>query len=142
VVTKPKRGSTSRTLPSSYFDLVRQFPLTHIRDDSHLEAAQEVIDRLLQKSLNRGAQAYLDVLTDLVEDYEEKHVPIQDASEAEALRELMNANRLSQMQLAREVGIAQSTISAVLNGLRSLTRSQVMTLARHFGIAPSAFLPS
>jgi HTH-type transcriptional regulator/antitoxin HigA len=142
MVTKPKRGSTSQTLPNSYFDLVRQFPLTHIRDDSHLDAAQEVIDRLLRASLDRGAQAYLDVLTDLVEAYEEKRIPVRDASEAEVLRELMNANRLSQLKLAREVGIAQSTISAVLNGSRSLTKKQVITLAQHFRIAPAAFLPS
>ena len=88
-----------------------------------------------------GAQEYLDALTDLVEIYEEKHVPIRDASEADVLRELMNANRLSQPKLARAAGISQSTISAVLNGTRSLTKEQVIALAKHFGIAPAAFLP-
>ena len=29
---------TTKTLPDSYFRLVREFPLTHIRDDKHLEA--------------------------------------------------------------------------------------------------------
>jgi HTH-type transcriptional regulator/antitoxin HigA len=128
-------------MPDSYFALVRRLPLTHIRDDTHLKAAQEVIDRLLQEDLDLGAQEYLDVLADLVEAYEEKHVPIRDASEADVLRELMSANRLSQPKLAKAVGISQSTISAVLSGSRSLTKRQVIALARHFGIAPGAFLP-
>jgi HTH-type transcriptional regulator/antitoxin HigA len=131
----------TQAMPDTYFDLVRRFPLIHIRDDAHLDAAQEIIDHLLQVELDRGAQEYLDVLTGLVEAYEDKHVPIRDASEADVLRELMNANRLSQPKLARAVGIAQSTISAVLNGSRSLTKDQVITLARHFGVAPGAFLP-
>jgi HTH-type transcriptional regulator/antitoxin HigA len=135
--TKPK----TQPMPDSYFKLVRRFPLVHIRDDAHLDAAHQLIDDLLQEDLDLGAQEYLDVLTDLVETYEDKHVPIRDASEADVLRELMNANRLSQPKLAKAVGIAQSTISAVLNGSRSLTKGQVIALAKHFGVAPGAFLP-
>jgi HTH-type transcriptional regulator / antitoxin HigA len=134
--------TTTRTLPDTYFELVRRFPLTHLRDDDHLDAAQEVIDRLLEEDLDEGAREYLDVLTDMVEAYEEAHVPIRDASEADVLRELMAANRLSQQKLAKAVGISQSTISAVLNGTRSLTKEHVVKLARHFGVAPAAFLPS
>ena len=120
---------------------MKQFPLIHIRDDEHLTAASAVIDRLLQQELDEGAQEYLNVLTDMVEAYEDVHVQIQDVSEADVLRELMNANRLTQPKLAKAVGIAQSTISAVLNGVRSLTKDQVITLAKHFGVAPGAFLP-
>src|SRR5947208_1271826 len=122
--------TTPRTLPDSYFELVKQFPLTHIRDDEHLDAAQERMDRLLEKRLDRGAQDYLDALTDLVETYEDNHYPIPDVSEADVLRELMRSNGLNQSRLAKTVGIFQSTISVVLNGTRSLTREQVVTLAR------------
>jgi HTH-type transcriptional regulator/antitoxin HigA len=134
--------TAARTLPDSYFELVKRFPLTHVRDDDQLEAAQEVIDRLLQEDLDEGAQEYLDALTDLVETYEEEHVPIPDASEADVLRELMRANGLSQGKLQKAVGISQSTISAVLNGSRSLTKEQVIALARYFRVSPAAFLPS
>jgi HTH-type transcriptional regulator / antitoxin HigA len=134
--------NTTRTMPDTYFQLVQQFPLTHIRDDEHAVAAQEMIDQLLQKDLDPGEQAYLDVLTDLFEAYEDAHVPIPDASEADVLRGLMIAHGLSQPVLAKKVGIAQSTISAVLNGSRSLTKDQVVTLAKFFHVAPGAFLPS
>jgi HTH-type transcriptional regulator/antitoxin HigA len=134
--------SPARSLPTSYFELVKQFPLTHIRDDAHLRAAQEVIDRLLEERLDRGGEEYLDVLTDLVEMYEDENEPIPDASEADVLRELMRSNGLSQMRLAKAVGISQSTISAVLNGTRSLTKEQVVALAQFFRVSPAAFLPA
>jgi HTH-type transcriptional regulator/antitoxin HigA len=127
--------------PDTYFDQVRRFPLTHIRDDDHLNAALGVIDRLLREGPDAGREAYLDALTDLVEIYEREHIPIPDASESDVLRALMTANRLSQPMLAKKTGIAQSTISAVLNGTRSLTKAQVITLAKLFRVSPAAFLP-
>ncbi|HBI41339.1 MAG TPA: hypothetical protein DDY78_00585 [Planctomycetales bacterium] len=129
-----------RTLPDTYFELVRQFPLTHVRDDDHLGIAQEKMDQLLQHDLDEGAREYLDALTDLVETYEDHHYPIPDASEADVLRELMRSNELSQAKLAKKAAIAQSTLSAILNGGRSLTKNQVVRLAKVFNVSPGAFL--
>ena len=134
--------SDPKAMPNTYFELVKRFPLTHIRDDEHLIVAQEMIDQLLQERLDLGAQEYLDALTDLVETYENRHIIIPDASEADVLRELMESNKLSQTKLAKLVGISQSTISAVLKGSRSLTKEQVVKLAQFFHISPGAFLPA
>jgi HTH-type transcriptional regulator/antitoxin HigA len=134
--------TTVRTLPETYFRLVKRFPLTHIRDDEQLHGAQAMIDRLLKQDRDEGEEEYLDALTDLVETYEAEHHRIRDASGADVLRELMATNRLSQSKLAQGVGIAQSTISAVLNGRRSLTTEHVTKLSRFFHVSPAAFLPA
>lgn len=131
-----------RALPDTYFELVRRFPLVHIRTDEHLATAAAVIDELLQEDLDEGAREYLDALTDLVETYEDAHVRIPDAPEADVLRELMRLNGHSQQALAKKVGIAQSTISDVLQGNRSLTKKQVIKLAQHFNVSPAVFLPA
>ncbi len=47
-------------------EFVQQFPLTRIRDGNQLDAAQKMIDHLLGEDRDRGAEEYLDVLTDLV----------------------------------------------------------------------------
>lgn len=130
---------TARRMPDTYFELVKKFPLAHIQDDDHLGEAEGVLDRLLQEDLDEGGQQYLDALTDLIEVYEDGHHPIPDASEGDVLRELLHANRLSQQALARMVGISQSTISAVVNGNRSLTRAQVDKLAGFFHVSPLTF---
>jgi HTH-type transcriptional regulator/antitoxin HigA len=129
-------------LPDAYFDLVKQFPLTHLRDDEHLKAAQEILDRLLQEEMEEGSREYRDVLTDLIEAYEEKHIVLPDASAADVLRELMRSNGLSQTKLAKSAGITPSTLSSVLNGSRSLTKEQAVKLAKLFNVSPAAFLPA
>src|SRR5262245_2387560 len=100
-----------------------------VRGHKHLHAARRMIDRLLHIESDHATREYLAVLTDLVEAFEDEHESFADVSEAEVLRELMRANSLSQPRLAKAVGISQSTISAVLNGTRSLTKDHVITLA-------------
>jgi HTH-type transcriptional regulator/antitoxin HigA len=133
--------TTSRTLPDSYFALVKRFPLIHIRDESHLRDAQEFIDNLLKQDRDEGEEEYLDALTDLVETFEGEQKPISDASGSDVLRELMATNRMSQSTLAKAVGISQSTLSAVLSGKRSLTIEHMTRLSRFFHVAPEVFLP-
>lgn len=62
----------SATASDAYLNLVRPFPLTPIRDDARLAEAVKVIDYLLRCDLDAGQQDHLDVLTDLVESYEDE----------------------------------------------------------------------
>jgi HTH-type transcriptional regulator / antitoxin HigA len=133
--------ANANRVPDTYLKLVKRFPLIHLRDESHLVEAVELLNELLRQARDEGTEEYLAVLTDLVAAYEDEHVPISDVSEADVLRELLRSSSLSQMGLAKAVGISQSTISAVLTGTRSLTKGQILKLAKFFGIAPAAFLP-
>lgn len=119
----------------SYLELVQVFPLTSIRSDEHLEAAQAVIDELLAKgALDDGEQLYLDGLSDLVADYEDEHHPIAPASDADMLRHLMDAKGVTQAQLHRQTGIAKSTISEMLAGRKAFTRQIIRKLADYFHV--------
>ena len=129
------------TLPDTYFDLVKQFPLVHINDDGHLTQAQEFLDGLLKRDLDEGGAAYLNAMSDLIEIYEEAREPSSDASAEDVLRELVNASGLSQQALSKAVGIAQSTISAFLTGDRKMTTGHIMKLSRYFEVSPAVFLP-
>jgi HTH-type transcriptional regulator/antitoxin HigA len=133
--------TTSHVANDIYFNLIRRFPLTHIRDDGHLAKAAAMIDELLQEDLDYWAQEYLDALTDLVEVYESQHVVIPDAPPADVLAELMRSNGISQNQLSKNTGIAQSTISAVLSGRRALTTGHMVKLGEFFNVPPAVFLP-
>lgn len=50
-----------------------------------------------KSALDRGAQEYLDALSDLIATYEDEHAPIPDASESDVLRELMRSSGHKQM---------------------------------------------
>ena len=129
-------------MPDSYFELVKRFPLTHVRSRRHLGQAIALVDELLQKRLDRGAQEYLDALSDLIATYEDEHAPIPDASESDVLRELMRSSGHKQMAVSKAVGISQSTLSAILTGEREMTKSHMVVLAKFFNVPPSVFLPS
>ncbi len=119
----------------SYLELVLSFPLAVIRSDDHLEAAQEVLDRLLAKGeLDEGEQMYLDALSDLVASYEDEHYAIAPASDADMLRHLMEAKGVTQTMIGRETGIAKSTISEVLAGRRPFSRQTIRKLADYFHV--------
>ncbi len=129
-------------MPDSYFELVKRFPLTHIRSRRHLGQAIQLVDELLQQNLDRGAQEYLDALSDLVATFEDEHATIPDASESDVLRELMRSSGRTQMELAKSVGISQSTLSAILSGEREMTKGHMVALGKFFNIPPAVFLPS
>lgn len=119
----------------SYLQCVHAFPLTTISSDDHLEAAQEVMDRLLAKvKLDRGEKSYLETLSDLVASYEDEHFPMEPASDADMLRHLLDAKGLSQAQLHRDTGISKSSISEVLSGKKPLSRQMIRRVADYFQI--------
>ena len=85
VKRKAIRGNDDR-----YLELVRTFPLRPIRADADLDRAIEIIDSLIDRDdLDEGEADYLDVLGDLVHRYEDKHLPIQEFSDADMLRFLL-----------------------------------------------------
>jgi HTH-type transcriptional regulator / antitoxin HigA len=119
----------------SYLELVLRFPLTSIRSEEHLEAAQETIDELLARGdLDEGQQLYLDGLSDLVADYEHEHHAIAPASDADMLRHLMEARSVTQAKLHRDTGIAKSTISEILAGRKTFSPQLIRKLADYFQV--------
>jgi antitoxin component HigA of HigAB toxin-antitoxin module len=139
----PARRAIVATFPGSedYLRLVTKFPLRPIKDDAHLDRALDVVESLIGRELDLGSEDYLAVLVGLVKAYEREASPIPDASEGDVLELLMEQRGVGQTDLQREVGIAQSTVSAVLKGARKLTKAQVVDLARFFRVNPAVFLP-
>ncbi len=122
----------------SYLDLILAFPLSSIRSEGHLDAAQKVMDRLLAKDkLDNGEATYLDALSDLVAVYEDVHHAIEPASDADMLRHLLGAKDVTQAQLSQKTGIAKSSISEVLAGKKPLSRKMIRTLADYFQVDTS-----
>jgi HTH-type transcriptional regulator / antitoxin HigA len=119
----------------AYLELVLTFPLTSIKSDEHLEAAEEVMDQLLaREELQDGEEMYLDALSDLVAAYEDEHHAIEPASDDDMLRHLMEAKGISQTQLSRATKVAKSTISEVLAGKKPFSRQMIRKFADYFNV--------
>jgi HTH-type transcriptional regulator / antitoxin HigA len=138
-----RAGNGTGAPPAAYLRLVEQFRPRPIRIAGELDQAIAVVDGLLgrKEPLLPEEEDYLEVVSDLIERYEEEHESIPDASGADMLRFLIEQRAVSQQQVAREAGVANSTISAVLNGQRELTLRHIEKLAAYFGTEPAVFLP-
>ena len=80
---------------------------------------------------------FLEVLGVLIENYEEDHVKIRDATPVEMLRFFMDQHDLSQSNLP-EVG-SQGVVSEILHGKRELNAHQIKALSERFGVSPAVF---
>ena len=137
--TKTVRRSTG--VPDTYFRLVKRHPLTSIRSDKDLDAAQSVVDALLREDLDDGGQAYLDALSDLIMVYEQEHHAIAPLPPHELLAHMLEERRMSQADLMRATGLAKATVSDLVTGRRPFTPKQMHTVANVFGLPGTVFMP-
>lgn len=110
-----------------------------IHSDKQLAEYTEMLFNLTAKSRHtRAEEKQIELLTLLIEDYEEKHYPIPDASPADVLRFLIEQNELSQRDLIPELG-NEATVSLVLSGKRPLTVDHIKRLSQRFHVSPAVF---
>jgi HTH-type transcriptional regulator/antitoxin HigA len=124
-----------------YMDLIARFPLRPLRSDRELAQASKIANSLaIRDNLTRGETDYLDVLTDMIEKYEETHYPAQDVSGVELLRYLLSERGKPQAEVARDLGMSPSTISEILNGKRDFGRKYIEAFSRYFCVSPATVL--
>lgn len=66
-----------------YLALIREFPLRRLRDEADLDRAIAMLDKLVDLGMTDRSQEetdYLDVLSTLVEQHEEIHYPMREAT--------------------------------------------------------------
>jgi HTH-type transcriptional regulator/antitoxin HigA len=81
----------------------------------------------------------LDLVSELVADYDTNHFAIEASEPNEVLRYLIELRGLKQGDLAEIV--PQSNLSAILAGKRKISATLAGKLARFFNISPAVFVP-
>ena len=110
-----------------------------IRTEADYEAALARIDALMDAKLGTPEGEELDVLTDLVELYEAKHVPMGYPTALDALRFRMEQADLSPRDLIPFIG-SRAKVSEVLAGKRPLTMQMARALHANLGIPADVLL--
>ena len=104
-----------------------------IRTEADYAAALARVDELMETEPGTPAGEELDVLVDLVELYESKHVPMEPPSPLAALEFRMDQAGLTPRDLVPYVG-SRAKVSEVLSGKRAITMPMARALHRHLGI--------
>ena len=110
-----------------------------IRTEADHEAALARVAALMNAQPGTPEGEELDVLVDLVEHYEEKHVPMGWPTPIEAIRFRMEQQGLTPRDLVPYLG-TRSRVSEVLAGKRPLTLDMARALHEHLGIPAEVLL--
>jgi len=110
-----------------------------IRTEADYQAALTRIDALLDAEPGTPDGEELDVLTDLVEHYEAKHVPMGYPSAVAALEFRLQQAGLTQRDLVPFIG-SRAKVSEVLSGKRQITMPMARALHEHLGIPAEVLL--
>jgi HTH-type transcriptional regulator/antitoxin HigA len=126
---------------NEYVHLLEALPPVKIRTSEQAATTEAQIEKLMARpALSDAERAYVDLLSDLLADWEDATVEIPDVHGAELVRALLAEHGLRQKDL---VGVfaTESVVSEVLAGRRELTRKHIEALARFFKVTPAAFFP-
>jgi HTH-type transcriptional regulator/antitoxin HigA len=111
-----------------------------IRNEAENEHYIRTLEVLDAKSNPTPAEKTLaDLLTMLIEGFEERHYALRRASPLENLRELMQSHKLKQKDLLDVFG-TPSIVSEVLAGKRHLATSHIRKLSERFHVPAELFL--
>ena len=115
--------------------------ITPIRDEAHCARMTEMLQALLDETQGEEkhpAMGLVDIVGDLIEDYEAKHHPLPEVTGVQALKFLMEQHGLKQSDLS-EIG-SQGVVSEILTGKRELNICQVRALSERFGVSAATFV--
>ncbi len=82
----------------------------------------------------------LDVISNLVEEYEEKYYPIEMPTLAEIIKDEMDERGITQKQLAEMLGVSPSRISEYMTGKAEPTLKVARLLHKKLDIDPDFIL--
>ena len=110
-----------------------------IKNDKDYKEALTEIERVFDAKPNTPDGDYLDVLTTLVEKYEEEKYPIEAPDPVQALLYFMESRGLERKDLAAYIG-RQNRISEVLNYRRGLSLRMIRRLHFDLGMPAESLL--
>jgi HTH-type transcriptional regulator/antitoxin HigA len=111
-----------------------------IRTDEECERLTNELERLDERErLSPEESELAELLTVLIDQYEERRHPIRKASPRQTLKHLMEARNLKQKDLWKLFG-SKGITSEVFHGKRSISKAQARKLAEFFHVNVELFI--
>src|SRR5437667_3248163 len=106
-----------------------------------LDRAEAMLHHLLDApSLSAPEQDYLEILGNLIEEYESKAHPMEPLPPHQMLAMSIESKNVTQTEVSRATGIPVSTISELIAQKREFNRAHIEKLCAYFGLDPKAFI--
>ena len=99
---------------------------------------------LLEELLDSGSQSKavndeIELLTLLIEKWDEEHYPFEKLDPVEILKSLMKDHKMKAVDIAALVGVSEGLVSDMLNYKKGLSKETIRILANRFKLSQEAF---
>jgi HTH-type transcriptional regulator / antitoxin HigA len=113
--------------------------LKPIKTDADYRAALKRLEEIFDANFGTPESDELEILGLMVDDYENKHYPIEAPDPIEAIKIRMEEMHLKQVDLIPEIG-GKSRVSEVLNRKRRLTVDMIRKLATRLNLSSNLLI--
>jgi antitoxin component HigA of HigAB toxin-antitoxin module len=136
-----KTGIHISDLPTEYAELIGLFPLRPLKDEIDAKNVTEIVDAMAGHHLNSDQEDYLDVLSTLLAEFEDKKYPMKPSRRAPLanLKHLLDEHAMSASDLGRLLG-NRALGSKILRGERELSLANIRKLMKRFAVDASLFI--
>jgi HTH-type transcriptional regulator/antitoxin HigA len=112
---------------------------TIIRDRSQYDRYCNQLEAMLTQENNESLRDEIDLLTLLIEKYDEEHDTFKETDPITLLRSFMQDHHLKPQDMTEILGIGKSYVSDILNYKKGLSKEVIRKLADHFKVRQEAF---
>lgn len=109
-----------------------------IKTEEQYESYCNILEEMVFAEDSEVYQDEIELLTLLIEDWEERQHPGKNMDPVELLHSLMDDHNLNQSELAEIAGIGKSYMSEILNKKKSMSKKVIRNIANHFAIRQEA----
>ena len=113
--------------------------LKPIKTEADYRAALRRLEKIFDAKLGTPESDELEILGLMVDDYENKHYPIEAPDPIEAIKIRMEEMQLKQIDLIPEIG-GKSRVSEILNRKRRLTVTMIRKLATRLNLSSNLLI--
>lgn len=138
---KAGRSAARQFDQKKYSRLLAESSPSVIRDEAEYDRAIIGIEKLLRKgeSISMEEERLLDLLSTLVERYEDEHYDFESSAPHEVLQHLMEARDLKQKDVVHLFG-SSGRASEAINGVRPISKAQAKSLGEFFHVSAELFI--
>ncbi len=111
---------------------------TVIKDQEQYEKYCDILENLLLQD-EREVQDEIDLLTLLIEKWDNEHNTFNDSDPIELLKRLMEEHNLKAKDLVEILGLSKGTVSKILNYNKGLSKDTIRRLSDYFKLSQEAF---
>ena len=115
-----------------------KLPYTVIKSEEQYYKYCEILEELVFGDESGEREDEIELLTLLINTWDEQHRPASKPDPVELIRSLMKEHKLKQDELAQIAGVGKSYISEILNYKKRMSKKVIRNIADHFSIRQSA----